>query len=135
LEPPKDARGPLSEFGLDLVHDASIGLAVAEVFDDRVSRPLNACGAKFVREFAKRGLVKPVVGAREDDAAFAIEDLHTAERRPLRRDPAFEGVELLLGILVPADRPVGGRRLPLAFALGGGGPAARLAEGGTIAGA
>ena len=63
------------------VPDASIGPAVGEVFDDRGSRVRNACGAKFVREFAKRGLVKAVIGAREDQAAFAIEDLHTALRR------------------------------------------------------
>jgi hypothetical protein len=38
--------------GLDLVHDAFIGGAVGEVFDDRVARLRNAAGAKFVREFA-----------------------------------------------------------------------------------
>jgi hypothetical protein len=55
----EDAVGGLlggREFGLglDLVHDASIGPAGGEVFDDRVSRLRNAGGAKFVREFAER---------------------------------------------------------------------------------
>jgi hypothetical protein len=71
--------------------------------------------------------VKAVVGAREEHAAFAIDDLRTAGRCPFRRDPTYDGVEVVLGILVPADRPAGGRRVPLAFALGGGGLAARLA--------
>jgi hypothetical protein len=59
----EDAVGGLlggREFGLglDLVHGALTGRAVGEVFDDRVSRVRNACGAKFVREFFERGLVK-----------------------------------------------------------------------------
>ena len=86
------------ELGVDLVHDASTGPAVGELCDDRGSRPRNACGAKFVREFAERGLVKAVVGARRRQCG--LRDRRSALRRAAstRRDPAFKGVELLLGI-------------------------------------